>query len=63
MESLTQRLFRGTRQVVIYEEVEVFADSYDKAREMIEDDDETVKVISERESDYEISGHLVEVKI
>jgi len=56
-----KRLFRGTRQIVTYEDVEVLADTYDKAREMIEDDYEEVTIIGERESDYEVS-YLVEIK-
>lgn len=56
------RLFRGTRTIVIYENVEVFAEHYDEAREKIEDDDEDVRVIGEREGDYELSGHLIEIK-
>lgn len=56
------RLFRGTRTIVLYEEVEVFAASYDEAIELIEDDSEEVRVIGDREGDYEISGHLVEIK-
>lgn len=57
------RLFRGVRQITIYEDVEVFASSYDEAREMIENNDEAVRVFSERDSDYELSGHLDEVKV
>ena len=57
-----KRLFRGTRQITIYEDVEVFAETYDEAKEMIEDDDDDVKVLGERDGGYELSGHLEEVK-
>lgn len=57
-----ERLFRGFRTTVIYESVEVFAETYDKAKEMIEDDDEAVKVTSERNGDCELNGHLIEIK-
>ena len=56
------KLFKGTRQIVIYEDVEVFAATYDEARELIEDDSEEVHIVSERDSDYEITGRLIEVK-
>lgn len=59
---MNQRLFRGTRIITIYEDVEVFALNYDEAREKIEDNTEDVIVKGERGSDYELSGHLVEVK-
>lgn len=51
-------LFKGTRTCVTYEDVEVEADSYDAAREAIENDAEHVKVTGEREGDYELSGRL-----
>lgn len=60
-ESVKGRLFRGTRMITIYEDVEVFASSYDEARELIEDDDETVVITGERDNDYEID-ELHEVK-
>lgn len=55
------RLFRGRRKITIYEEVEVFAETYSEAYEMLEDD-EDVTIISESDSDYEvIDGPLIEV--
>lgn len=56
-----ERLFRGTRIITIYEEVEIFAKTYSLAKEMIEDDDEDIKMISERSSGYECVN-LIEVK-
>lgn len=53
--------FRGTRNIVTYEVVEVLAKNYDEARELIEDNDESVHILSEREADYEIIGHLIEI--
>lgn len=58
---MKKKLFRGTRTIKTYEYVEVFTDNYDEAIEMIENDSE-VKVIDERDGDYEISGHLIEIK-
>lgn len=58
---MNKRLFRGTRQIVTYEDVEVFADTFDEAREAFEDDDEDVSVISERDGDYEVKD-IYEVK-
>lgn len=60
MEAL--RLYRGTRQIVHYEEVEVFARHYDEARELIEADDASVKVIAENDGDLELYGQLIEIK-
>jgi len=59
---MSKRLFRGVRQITTYEDVEVFTEHYDEAREKFEDDTEDVIVTGERESDYEISGHLDEIK-
>lgn len=58
---MAKRLFHGTRKFTVYEDVEVLADNEHEAREMIEDDHDNVKVIEEREDDYEIMGHLIEV--
>ena len=55
------RLFRGIRQITTYEDVEVFAETSDKAREKFEDDDEDVKVMGEGDCGYEVSD-LWEVK-
>jgi len=63
---MSKRLFRGVRQITTYEDVEVFAEHYDEAREKFEGDTEDVLVTGERESDYEVSeissGHLDEIK-
>lgn len=59
---MKKRLFRGTRTIVYYEDVQVFADTYDEARELIEDDSDEVIILGERGGDYEISSHLTEVK-
>lgn len=59
---MEKRLFRATRTITSYEEVEVFASHYAEARELIEDDDISVNIISGREGDYEISGSIEEVK-
>lgn len=61
MESL--RLFRGVRKYTVTEEVEVFAHHSDEARELIEDDNEDVKVLNEFNDSYEIYGQLTEIKI
>lgn len=58
---MNKRLFRGTRTYTVREDVEVFADTYDEARELIEDDDESVTILAERDGDYELSGHLDEI--
>jgi len=57
-----KRLFRATRIITSREEVEVFANTVQEAREAFEDDDEDVKVISGIDDNYEISGPIVEVK-
>ncbi len=54
-------LYRGIRTIITYEDVEVYADSYSEAVELIEDDDETVKITGERDGDYKVSGHLTEI--
>jgi hypothetical protein len=58
---MEKRLFRGARRLVIYEDVEVFAETESEAIEMIEDDDSYVYVNEEREGDWEID-HIFEVK-
>lgn len=57
MDPLTPRLFRGTIKLV----VEVFASTYDEARELIENGDSSVTITAERDGDYEIV-ELVEIK-
>jgi hypothetical protein len=60
--STMSKLYRGVRQMIVYEDVDVFADSYSEASELIENDDEEVKVTGERYIDWEVVGHLVEIK-
>lgn len=55
-------LYKGTRRVVTYEEVQVEAQTYYRAMEMIEEDETGVEVLSEREGDYEVEGKLVVVE-
>ena len=57
----TLRLFRATRQITVYEDVEVFANTSDEARDMFEDDDGNITLLSERDNGYEVT-ELIEVK-
>lgn len=54
------KTFQGTRTCVTYEDVEVKAENYNEAMEKIMDD-EDVKVLGERDGDYEVSGRLYKV--
>jgi len=58
-----KRLFRATRKQTIIEVVEVIADTIDEAREMFEEEDDEVKILSEVYGDLEISGPIDEIKI
>jgi len=58
-----KRLFRATRKQTITEVVEVIADTIDEAREMFEEEDDEVKILSEVYGDLEISGPIDEIKI
>jgi hypothetical protein len=56
------KLFRATRIYTSREEVEVFANHADEAREKFEDDDSDVVLITTTQDDYEVSpGSLYEV--
>lgn len=57
-----KKLFRGVRKLVTHEDVDVLAETYDEAMNLIVDDDDEVKVTGERYSDWELDGHLMEIK-
>jgi len=57
------KLFRAIREYRVREEVKVSANSYSHAIELLEEDDESVVVIDEVTTDYEVkAASLYEIK-